>query len=59
MKELRNPFDKYCMSLLDMKDFNALINNELFLDQAIKIKKKCMENLSKCWERIIIQQETY
>ena len=36
------------MSLLDMKDFNALINNELFLDQAIKIKKKWMENLSKC-----------
>ena len=34
----RNSFDKYYMSLVEMKDFNALIDNRLFFDQPVKNK---------------------
>ena len=32
----RNSFDKYYMPLVEMKDFNALIDNRLFFDQPVK-----------------------
>ena len=34
----RNSFDKYYMPLVEMKDFNALIDNRLFFDQPVKNK---------------------
>ena len=34
----RNFFDKYCMLLVEIKDFNALIKNIPFFDQPVKNK---------------------
>lgn len=50
---------KYCMPLVEMEDFNALIENKLFLSTRKKQNKNCMKNLSKCLETMIIQQELY
>ena len=36
-------FDKYFMSLVKIKDFNALIDNKLFFDQTIKNKQEVYE----------------
>ena len=47
------------MPLVEIKDFNVLIDNEPFFDQPVKTKKKCMKNLSKCQEMMTIQQEIY
>ena len=38
-------FDKYYMLLVDIKDFNALIDNKAFFDQPIKHKKEAYEKL--------------
>ena len=35
-----NSFEKYFISLKEMKDFNVLINNKLFLDQPVKNKQE-------------------
>ena len=32
----RNSFDEYYMPLVEIKDFNALINNKPFFDQPVK-----------------------
>ena len=40
-------FDKYCMPLVEIKDFNALIDNKTFFDQPVK-NKKHKKNLLKC-----------
>ena len=32
----RDSFDKYYMSLVEIKDFNALIDNKTFFDQQVK-----------------------
>ena len=48
-----------CMPLVEIKDFNALIGNKLFLNQPIKANKKRMKNLSNYHEIMIIQQGTY
>ena len=48
-----------CMPLVEIKDFNALIGNKLFLDQPIKANKKRMKNFSNYHETMIIQQGTY
>ena len=50
----RKSFDKYYMPLVEMKDFNALIDNKSFFDQPVKSKQKCMKNLSKLQEMMII-----
>ena len=55
---MRDPFDRYYMLLIDIKDFNELINN-FFCDQPIKINKNRVENLTKCQDTMIIQQEAY
>ena len=36
----RNPFDKYYMPLVEIKDFNALIDNKPFFDQPVKKKQE-------------------
>ena len=56
---MRNSFDQYYMSLLEIKDFNELIDNKLFFDQLVKNKKKDMRNLLKCQKIMILQQEIY
>ena len=50
----RNSFDEDYMLLVEIKDFNALIDNKLW-----KANKKHTKNLLKCQENITIQQETY
>ena len=50
------------MPLAEIKDFNALIDNKPSFDQPIKnkhITNKCLKNLLKCQEKMIIQQQTY
>ena len=34
----RNSFDKYYMPLVEIKDFNTLIDNKPFFDQPVKSK---------------------
>ena len=54
----RDSLDANDMPLAKIKDFNALIDHNLFFDQPLK-NKKHMENLSKCQQTMIIQQEIY
>ena len=42
----RNPFVKYYIPLVEIKDFNALIDNKSFFDQPIKNKHKSYGRLS-------------
>ena len=55
----KNSFDNYYMPLVEIKDFNALNNNKPFFVQSVKQKQKGYENLFKCQEMVIIQQEIY
>ena len=41
----RNSFDKYYISLAEVKDFNILINNKPFFDQPVKNKQEAYEKL--------------
>ena len=43
----RNYFDKYYMSLVEIKDFNTLIDNKLFFDQHINSEQGAYEKLVK------------
>ena len=52
-------FDKYYVSLVEIKDFNALIDHKPFFDQPIKTNKKSMKNVLKCQEMMTMQQEIY
>ena len=48
------------MPLVEIKDFNALIDNKTLFDQLVKTRNnKRMKNLSKCQELMIMQQEIY
>ena len=49
-------FVKFCMPLLEIKAFNALIDNKLFFVQQVKNRQEAYE---KPIEIIITQQETY
>ena len=42
-----NSFAKYYMPLVEIKDFNVLIDNKPFFDESVK-NKKCTKNLLKC-----------
>ena len=46
------------MPLVEIKDFNALIDNKPFYEP-VKTNKKRMKNVLKCQEIMTIQQETY
>ena len=39
----RDVFDKYYMPLVEIKDFNALIDNKPFFDQPVKNKQEAYE----------------
>ena len=41
----RYSFDKYYMPLVEIKDFNALIDNKPFFDQPVKSKQEACEKL--------------
>ena len=41
----RNSFKKYYMSLVEIKDFNALVDNEPFFDESLKNKQEAYETL--------------
>ena len=41
----RNSFYKYYMSLVEIKDFNALIDNKPLFDQPVKSKQEVYEKL--------------
>ena len=58
----RDSFDEYYMPLIQIKDFDALIDNKPFFDQTVKNEqenKNGMKKLSKCQEIMITQQEIY
>ena len=55
----RDSFDIYYMPLVEIKNFNALIDNKPFFNQPLKTNKKRMKNLLKCQEMMTIQQEIY
>ena len=42
---LENSFDEYYMSLVEIKIFNALIDNKSIFDQPVKNKHKASKNL--------------
>ena len=50
----RNYFDNYYMPLVDLKDFNALVENKPCFDQPVIANKKRVRNLTKCQEIMII-----
>ena len=43
----RNSFDKYYMPLVEIKDFNTLIDNKPFFDRSVKRKQQVYENIKK------------
>ena len=43
----RDSFDEYYMPSVEIKDFNALIDNKQFFDQAVKKKQEAYEILIK------------
>ena len=55
----RDCCDKYYMPLVEIKDFNALIDNKPFFDQPIKNKQEAYEKLIEMPKMMIIQQEIY
>ena len=55
----RDSFDKYYMLLVEVKYFNALIDNKSFFDQPVKTNKKRMKNVLECKEMMTIQEEIY
>ena len=40
---MRGSFDKYYMQLVEIKDFNELINNKSFFDHCVKNEQKVYE----------------
>ena len=55
----KDSFEKYCIPLVEIKDFNASIDNKVFFHQPIKKNKKHMKNLSKYQKMVTTQQEIY
>ena len=43
----RSFFNKYCMLLVEIKKFNALIENKTFFDRSVKSKQKTSRKLIK------------
>ena len=43
----RNYFEKYYMSFVEIKHFNALIDNKPFFDHTVKNKQRAFEKLVK------------
>ena len=56
---MRGSFDKYYMQLVEIKDFNELINNKSFFDHCVKNEQKVYEKPVKMSRNDDIQQENY
>ena len=50
----RNSLDRYHILLVEIEDFNVLIDNKPFFDQQIKNKQEVYENLFKYQEIITL-----
>ena len=46
----KSSFDKYYMSLVEMKSFIALIDNKSFFDQPIKKKRETIEKRAEIYD---------
>ena len=44
---MRDSFNKYYMQLIEIKDFNALIDNKPFFDQPVKSNQEAYEKLTE------------
>ena len=53
----RYSYYRYYQILIEIRDFNTLINIKPFLIN-LKRNKKCMKYFSKCQETMVTQQET-
>ena len=53
----RDSFVKYYMPLVEIKDFNALIDNKPFFDQSVKNKQEAYDKLIEIQEMMIIEQK--
>ena len=53
----RNSFGEYYMSLVEMKDFNALIENKPVFDQPVKNKQEAYEKPIKMSKMTTAQQQ--
>ena len=54
----RNSFEKYYVTLVVIKNFNALMENQPFFGHPVKSKQETYKNL-KCQETMIIKHEIY
>ena len=45
---IRDYCSKYYMPLVEIEDFNVLIDNKSLFDQPVKANKKCMKRSLKC-----------
>ena len=52
-------FGEYYMPLVEIKDFNVLIDNKPFFDQHVKNKQETYEKKVVMSRTILTQQETY
>ena len=50
----RNSHDRYYIPLVEIEDFNVLIDNKSFFDQPVKNKQEVYENLFKYQEIITL-----
>ena len=55
----RNSFFDYYVPLVEIKDFNVLIEKKTFFINPQKANNKRTKNVSNCQEMMTIQQETY
>ena len=51
--------DEYYITLVEIKDFNALIDNKPLLNQPVKNKQEAYEKCIEMSEIMILQQEIY
>ena len=55
----RDSFGKYYMPLIEVKEFNELIDNKRFFDHPVKKNKKGMKKCLKYHEKMTTQHKTY
>ena len=55
----RDSYDTYYMLLVEIKDFNALLDNNPFFDQPVKNKQEAYGKLAEISKMMIIQQKAY
>ena len=56
---IKNPFDEHYMTLVEIKDFNALTDNKTFFDQPVKTKRKRIKSLLKCQQMMTTKIKIY